>query len=58
MNVLFHMRWNRRKAATCLEISYKALLNKIKEYGIEKQYRDLAKKEEEQPEVENSDLHP
>jgi DNA-binding NtrC family response regulator len=58
MNVLFHTRWNRRKAATCLEISYKALLNKIKEYGIEKQYRDLVKKEEEQPEFENSDLHP
>jgi two-component system response regulator AtoC len=42
MDVLFHTRWNRRKAANFLEISYKALLNKIKEYGIEKRYQKLA----------------
>ncbi len=27
-------KWNRRKAAELLEISYKSLLNKIKEYGM------------------------
>jgi len=36
LNALNHTRWNRRKAAVLLEISYKALLNKIKEYGLEK----------------------
>ena len=45
MDVLFHTQWNRRKAANYLKISYKALLNKIKEYGIEKRYRKLGKKE-------------
>ncbi len=44
--VLFHTRWNRRKAATFLEISYKALLNKIKEYGIERKYHDLVRKDD------------
>ncbi len=29
-------RWNRKKAARLLEISYKALLYKIRQYGIEK----------------------
>jgi two-component system response regulator AtoC len=42
MDVLFHTRWNRRKAANFLQISYKALLNKIKEYGIEKRYQRMA----------------
>jgi hypothetical protein len=28
-----------------LKISYKALLNKIKEYEIEKQYRELAREQ-------------
>jgi len=46
MNVLLHTHWNRRKAATILEISYKALLNKIKEYRIEERYHESLKKEE------------
>jgi len=32
--VLRHTRWNRRKAADILDISYKALLYKIKECGL------------------------
>ena len=32
--VLQHTRWNRRKAAQILDISYKALLYKIKECGL------------------------
>ena len=27
-------RWNRRRAAGLLKVSYKTLLNKIKEYGL------------------------
>jgi two-component system response regulator AtoC len=38
-DVLFYTRWNRRKAARLLEISYKALLNRIKQYGIHEAYR-------------------
>jgi two-component system response regulator AtoC len=41
LDVLSYTRWNRRKTASLLKISYKALLNKIKEYEIEKQYREL-----------------
>jgi hypothetical protein len=41
LEVLSYTRWNRRKTASLLKISYKALLNKIKEYEIEKQYREL-----------------
>ncbi len=32
--VLNHTRWNRRKAAAILAISYKALLYKIRDYGL------------------------
>jgi two-component system response regulator AtoC len=32
--VLLQTRWNRRKAAQILDISYKALLYKIKECGL------------------------
>ena len=32
--VLTQTRWNRRKAAQILDISYKALLYKIKECGL------------------------
>ena len=32
--VLHQTRWNRKEAAARLQISYKALLYKIKEYGI------------------------
>jgi len=45
MDVLLHTHWNRRKAATILEISYKALLNKIKEYRIEKKYQEFVRKD-------------
>jgi len=31
---LRHVRWNRRRAAEQLGVSYKTLLNKIKECGI------------------------
>ena len=41
LNVLSYTRWNRRKTAELLKISYKALLNKIKEYEIEDKYRQL-----------------
>jgi DNA-binding NtrC family response regulator len=41
LDVLSYTRWNRRKTASLLKISYKALLNKNKEYEIEKQYREL-----------------
>jgi len=34
---LQQVKWNRRKAATLLGVSYKTLLNKIKETGISKQ---------------------
>jgi two-component system response regulator AtoC len=44
VDALFHTRWNRKKAATLLKVSYKALLNKVKEYGIETRYRELLKK--------------
>jgi two-component system response regulator AtoC len=38
-DALFHTRWNRRKAARLLDVSYKALLNRIKQYGIHEAYR-------------------
>jgi len=38
-DALFHTRWNRRKAARLLDVSYKALLNRIKQYGIQETYR-------------------
>lgn len=34
---LLRTRWNRREAAQLLQVSYKALLYKIREYGIDKQ---------------------
>ncbi len=43
LDVLSYTRWNRRKTAELLEISYKALLNKIKEYEIEDRYRKLVR---------------
>ena len=42
LDVLSYTRWNRRKTASLLKISYKALLNKIKEYEIADRYRELA----------------
>ena len=44
VDALFHTHWNRRKAAVLLKVSYKAVLNKIKEYGIEARYGELLKK--------------
>ncbi|MGH9346658.1 MAG: helix-turn-helix domain-containing protein [Vicinamibacterales bacterium] len=35
-DTLRHVHWNRRKAAQMLGVSYKTLLNKIKETGIER----------------------
>jgi two-component system response regulator AtoC len=43
LDVLSYTRWNRRKTAALLKISYKALLNKIKEYKIEDKYRQLVR---------------
>ncbi len=34
LKVLTRTRWNRRRAAQELQISYKALLYKIRQYGI------------------------
>jgi two-component system response regulator AtoC len=34
LKVLTQTNWNRKKAAKLLNISYKAILYKIKEYGI------------------------
>ncbi len=45
-DVLFHTNWNRRKAAVLLKVSYKALLNKIKEYDIQEQYEELVRKDD------------
>ena len=36
-DTLRQVHWNRRKAAQLLGVSYKTLLNKIKETGIERQ---------------------
>jgi DNA-binding NtrC family response regulator len=36
-DALDRFRWNRRKAATHLGVSYKTLLNKIRECGISEQ---------------------
>jgi two-component system response regulator AtoC len=44
VNALSYTRWNRKKASALLNISYKAFLNKVKEYGIEAQYTELLKK--------------
>jgi len=43
LDVLSYTRWNRRKTASMLKISYKALLNKIKVYEIEDRYRKLVR---------------
>ena len=45
LDVLSYTRWNRRKAADLLKISYKALLNKIKEYEIEETYTQLIRRD-------------
>ena len=34
LRILQHTRWNRKEAAGILGISYKALLYKIKDYGL------------------------
>jgi len=47
VDVLFHTNWNRRKASELLQISYKALLGKIKEYGIKEHFRELPRKGDE-----------
>jgi two-component system response regulator AtoC len=44
-NVLVYTRWNRRKAAKILDISYKALLKRIKQYGIKEAYRGFLRKD-------------
>jgi two-component system response regulator AtoC len=43
LDVLSYTRWNRRKTAALLKVSYKALLNKIKEYKIEDRYREMVR---------------
>jgi two-component system response regulator AtoC len=49
LDVLSYTQWNRRKAAKTMKISYKALLNKIKEYEIEEKYQQLLR--DQKPEV-------
>jgi two-component system response regulator AtoC len=44
VDALSYTRWNRKKASALLNISYKAFLNKVKQYGIEAQYSELLKK--------------
>jgi two-component system response regulator AtoC len=44
VEALSYTQWNRKKAAVLLNVSYKALLNKVKEYGIEAQTRELLEK--------------
>jgi DNA-binding NtrC family response regulator len=34
-----HTNWNRKAASRLLKISYKALLYKIREYGLEEEQR-------------------
>ncbi|NVM21510.1 MAG: sigma-54-dependent Fis family transcriptional regulator [Desulfobacterales bacterium] len=46
VDALVYTHWNRRKAAALLKVSYKALLNKIKDYKIEEQYRELHRKDD------------
>jgi len=38
MRVLLHTHWNRKKAAAILKVSYKTLLNKMREYQIMTEY--------------------
>jgi len=38
LKTLERVNWNRKKAAELLNISYKALLYKIKEYGLNKKF--------------------
>jgi transcriptional regulator with PAS, ATPase and Fis domain len=44
VDALHHTQWNRKKAAALLSISYKALLNKVKEYGIGEEGQRLLQK--------------
>jgi two-component system response regulator AtoC len=44
VDALLYTNWNRRKAAELLQVSYKALLNKVKEYEIEDRYGEILKK--------------
>ncbi len=46
VDVLSYTHWNRRKAAVLLSVSYKALLNKIKEYDIREQYEELLRNDD------------
>jgi len=45
LEVLSYTRWNRRKTAALLKISYKALLNKITKYDIEEKYQQLVRRQ-------------
>ena len=44
VDALFYTQWNRKKAAALLNISYKALLNKVKEYRIAEESRAILQK--------------
>jgi DNA-binding NtrC family response regulator len=44
VDALLYTNWNRRKAAELLQVSYKALLNKVKEYEIENRYSEILRK--------------
>jgi two-component system response regulator AtoC len=41
--MLQHTHWNRKEAARILGVSYKTLLNKIKEYGLDKRSAKMAR---------------
>jgi two-component system response regulator AtoC len=44
LDALLYTQWNRKKAAALLNVSYKALLNKVKEYGIMQESREILQK--------------
>jgi len=56
LDALAYTRWNRRKTAALLNISYKALLNKIKEYRVEEQYQQLVRGQKSEVRNQRSEI--